>query len=393
MLDLNKLSLQLRQATLALEQDANGISYRQQYALQVWNQAVENDQLLGEKLLRSLDHLPWPMARPLEPLRQKSMSIPLPMPHTVVATDGSQIVPSHHEISPCYLINIGKIMYSYGTGEIPIQESEPYFYHLEKDLYIQMGRQRFSITEDFIGIERTLRELDDLAQLCQQAAKKNHPVVAMVDGSLTSLLQDLQNLPGDLAERILNRFLGSLDRIRQTKVPMCGYISHSRRSEVLHFLRLQICPYEDANCEKTCQEGEEPCSGIQPLADRNLWSEILKKGERSGLFGSTLKANEKLGAHQVCFFYLNNGYEVARIELPRWVADEPNYLDLVHTLCLSQVEKGYGYPIALAESHNRAVIKGSDRAQFYAMLSRKMIEGNRPVALSHKELKKRGGIA
>ena len=65
---------------------------------------------------------PWRLAIPAAGVTE---TFPLPTftgPHTVVATDGSQITPSHHEIALCCLINIGRILYTYGTGELPLAE-------------------------------------------------------------------------------------------------------------------------------------------------------------------------------------------------------------------------------------------------------------------------------
>jgi len=156
---------------------------------------------------------------------------------------------------------------------------------------------------------------------------------------------------------------------------------------------VQICPHKEIDCENLCAKKED-CDEIVPLYDRNIWQNLLKEGERSPIFASTAKIIEKYKDHQVCFFYLNVGRgEIARIEIPRWVVDNEDHLQLIHFMAYDQVQKGLGYPISIQEAHNRAVIRGSDRAQFYSMLSRKMIDGQMTVALSNKELRKRGGIA
>lgn len=61
---------------------------------------------------------------------------------------------------------------------------------------------------------------------------------------------------------------------------------------------------------------------------------------------------------------------------------------------LAQVQKGYGYPVALAEAHNQAVVRGSDRARFFGLLEQQLIKaGLRNVGTSYKEARKRGSIA
>ncbi|MGL6136837.1 MAG: DNA double-strand break repair nuclease NurA, partial [Planktothrix sp.] len=60
----------------------------------------------------------------------------------------------------------------------------------------------------------------------------------------------------------------------------------------------------------------------------------------------------------------------------------------------AQVQKGYGYPVVLAEAHNQAVVKGGDRTRFFTMLEQQMIKaGLKNVGISYKEARKRGSIA
>ena len=51
-------------------------------------------------------------------------------------------------------------------------------------------------------------------------------------------------------------------------------------------------------------------------------------------------------------------------------------------------------PQAIAEAHNQAVVKGGDKARFFALLEQQMIKaGLRNVGTSYKEARKRGSIA
>jgi hypothetical protein len=88
------------------------------------------------------------------------------------------------------------------------------------------------------------------------------------------------------------------------------------------------------------------------------------------------------------------GTEIARIEVPMWVAEDSKMLDQALGLMLAQVQKGYGYPVAIAEAHNQAVVRGGDRNHFFALLEREMIKaGIKNVGTSYKEARKRGSIA
>lgn len=394
MLNFTKLSSKISDISLELSQESEASSKRLKKALEVLDLAIDNDINLGETLTLNIDKFPWLVARPLELLKD---NIVLPDINTdkfsVVATDGSQITPSHHEIALCYLINVGQILYTYGTGEKPIQESEPFIYDSNQDFTVTSKKTPSNTSEEVIAIKRMLAEMRELANLCRIAKDRGHPAVAMVDGTLITWTITNQMWPEEYQMQILDKFLGVLDEIKSMEVPICGYISNSRRNDVVNLLRVQSCPHPEIDCENLCSK-KEACDEIVPLYDRQIWLKQLNKGERSPLFASSAKILEKYNEHQICFFYLNVGQdEIARIEVPRWVADNSEYMNLVHFICYDQVIKGRGYPIAIQEAHNQAVIKGSDRAQFYSMLSRRMINDHLRVSLSNKELKKRGGIA
>ena len=80
--------------------------------------------------------------------------------------------------------------------------------------------------------------------------------------------------------------------------------------------------------------------------------------------------------------------------MPAWVAEDDKLRESAFSLILAQVNKGYGYPVALAEAHNQAVVRGGDRARFFALLEQQMVKaGLQNVGTSYKEARKRGSIA
>jgi NurA-like 5'-3' nuclease len=100
------------------------------------------------------------------------------------------------------------------------------------------------------------------------------------------------------------------------------------------------------------------------------------------------------GLNSVYFCYVHVGTEIARIEVPEWVAQDTAQLDLALGMMLAQVHKGGGYPVTLAEAHNQAVVTGGDRTRFFALLEQQMIKaGLKNVGISYKETRKRGSIA
>lgn len=53
---------------------------------------------------------------------------------------------------------------------------------------------------------------------------------------------------------------------------------------------------------------------------------------------------------------------------------DPALLDLVHAVSLDQARKGNGYPVALAEAHQRAVVRGAERGLFYRMVEEALVK-------------------
>ena len=176
-----------------------------------------------------------------------------------------------------------------------------------------------------------------------------------------------------------------------------GYVSASRSTEAMNFFRLQTCPFETPNCFVNCSKNIErlPCQVIEPLRDSTLWGHMLLPGQRGPLWKSSLRILDLYDEVQRIYFcYINVGTEIARVEVPAWVAEDTKLFEQSLSLMLAQVHKGYGYPVALAEAHNQAVIRGGDRARFFALLEQQMIRvGLRNVGTSYKEARKRGSIA
>ena len=130
---------------------------------------------------------------------------------------------------------------------------------------------------------------------------------------------------------------------------------------------------------------------VNHLLDRDLFQELLEPGQRSAIFSTNSSVvREHYGEeHQICFFYLHTGDEVARIEVPRWVARNNDLLSLTHALVLDQCRRGMGYPVAISEAHEQAVVGGPDRQRFREMVEASLMEQGLPVYTSEKSRSKR----
>ena len=398
MLDLAKLAGQIPGISQHLRKEALASRQRLEQAQILLASAQTRQAELIAEQENWRDRLIFSAAVPVEPLDTRIDIQPPPYSHSVFATDGSQISPSHHEIAYCYLINVGRIMLHYGQSLHPLLDSLPEVFYKTEDLYI--AKEWGIRLEEWMGYRRNVSEAQMLSEMACRwvlppGGHPDIPNLAMVDGSL--IYWFLDGLPTEARTQILSPILAAWEQLKKTNIPLMGYVSASRSVEALNFFRLPACPHAHPNCVVHCGDlvDNYPCQKITPLRDATFWGSQLAPGQRSPLYRSSLRILDLYDDSQrVYFCYVNVGSEIARIEIPAWVAEDSNLFSQSLSIMLTQVQKGYGYPVALAEAHNQAVVRGGDRARFFALLELQLIRaGVRNVGTSYKETRKRGSIA
>jgi hypothetical protein len=337
----------------------------------------------------SMSKTSWLLATPLGDFDQKTPLPGRPSEYTVLASDGSQIYPDRHESFPCYLINIGSVVLGYGARAQAVLSSTPRFYFSEEDRFTVWDGKRVMVTPEVISVKRAVMELEELLALSQGVDGIR---VALCDGSL--ILWTLEGAPADFREATLERLSAALEGFRRAGVPLVGYISLPGSTDVINTLRLWLCPEEVSYCSRCPYAGQPqlPCQPIEGVADRSLFSLVLYEGERSQIFKSSSKILEFYGESAVCFFYLNTGDEIVRVEVPKWLAEDKELLDITHAVVFDQAKKGGGYPVALVEAHEQAVIRGKDREFFFDLLRESLVKSDLKVTLSRKGISKRRPI-
>ncbi|MEN9228879.1 MAG: DNA double-strand break repair nuclease NurA [Gloeomargarita sp. SZTDM-1c_bins_89] len=394
MLDFTKLVGQLPALSRYLAQETLANQQRLQVAQELWQLAAVQQSAWVERLQMAGKGLAFAPAVPLEPLETRVTLPPAPAVHTVLATDGSQIAPSHHEAVYCYLINIGYVLLHYGSGRLPRLDSLPQIFYQAEDLY--QCRQWGIRTEEWLSYRRTQLEATILAELAGEwrSGGWTEPAIALLDGSL--IYWFLEGLPAAAQTAILPPILEAWRTCQQVKVPVLSYLSAGRSLEVMHFLRLGLCPHLTPDCQAHCAGQPEgaPCDRLKPLRDTTLMQTQLQPGQRGPLWRSTQPILEHYGDQAVAFCYVHVGPEIARVEFPLWLATDREQLDQSLALLLAQVNKGYGYPVALAEAHNQAVVRAGDRARFFALIEEQLLRsGLGQFVPSAKESRKRESIA
>lgn len=339
-------------------------------------------------------------ASPREDVGARHAPPALPPDFAIAATDGSHIATDRHLPLRCYLINIGGCLLTYGARSDARFFSEPCLYARDEDLYLTDQASSMSevpVEGAILGVKRAVMEMEALAELAKQAPD-DMPLLALLDGTLILWGLSGQNVPAfvprTLIEKGLVPAMESLrEQARTRPLALASYISLPGSSEVVNALRLALCPYPVADCRQHCgaiRSGQRPCDTVYGFVDRHLFEKLLEPGERSALFATRSPiVRDHYGPHQVCFCYVNVGEEVARIEMPEWAAADGALLGLAHALVLDQCRRGHGYPVALSESHEQAVVTSGDRAQFRTMVEEALQDEHLPVYTSEKDRSKR----
>ena len=282
---------------------------------------------------------------------------PAPAPVTVVAADGSSITPDRFSTVRCYAINIGHAVLPYGVDMEPSLDAVAEV-GLDADLLEGEPDMRRAPRGLATRLLRDVRELERGAELAVSALEAG-PAALLLDGTLLPWDLHTRQASDEALAPYRDRTLAALDRLKACGEPlsMGAYISASAAREVVAALEV-LAP---------------PSPSAPPLTDGDIFRGLLAPGERSAIFHSRSTrpgtVESLLPGHEVALFYLRIGDDTARVELPAWAAT-PAQVERLHATLVDQCERCDGYPRALQEAHEQAVISAADREQFERLLAR-----------------------
>jgi len=396
------VSLDLAQVVAQIEEMATSLKAREgerraklDFALDTLQSPAAELNQLRQKIETS--KTTWLVAGLRERIDLCQPALPCPEDIIILASDGSHIDVDRHHAAHCFLINIGIAQLQYGQNPDAWLSSSPSLYFKDDEVVVSSPDGRREVIEgQLLGIKRSIEECRLLAERASWL-ETSLPVVALLDGSLI-----LWSLTGRtyqdfvIHELLVDGFLKYLDKLREIsrgrQLAVASYISFPRSTDVVNALRLAICPHQPVDCDHYCPgkfEGRE-CDAVAGLLDRDLFARLLAPGERSAIFSSRSSVVGKYyGAHEVNFFYIKLDGEVGRVEIPLWVAEDKKLVELVHSAILDQCWRGLGYPVALSEAHEKAVVTGADREQFWSLVERTLAEDRIWLESSAKQRSKR----
>jgi hypothetical protein len=307
--------------------------------------------------------------------------------YTVLSVDGSQIYPDRHMFGgSCFLINVGGIVLTYGPGGGVSFFSQPRVF-VPQDVAAKVGEPNFS--QDLVDLVREEFELKKCALQSEQLLARHKNVIALFDGSLVFF--HLEQKSPQVRAYFMQEYLAQLEYLYHLRIPIAGYISLPRGGDLANYISFELSTFTECD-----YAGMPECHGIgQPdvdgVLDAHIASWMLGPMQRTGVFASTASVASSYPEHLRPYFcYVHVGQEIGRIEVPAWVAQDRELIDKVCSVVVDQCDKGRGYPVAIAEAHEQAVVKGADRDFFYHLIHKMGIAEQKKFRISQKSLKKRG---
>ena len=312
-------------------------------------------------------------------------AIPLPAAppaqYTALATDGSQIPLDRHAVAPCYLLNVGEIALHYGSGERPRLTSQATLHYKDDEVY-QEGGEGVPLSDKIIANRRLLAESAALAALI--AENHDRHALALVDDPL--ILWTPQGESEAEQRKVIDDFCKMLEAARQCDTPIAGYVSRPGHKDVVGALRLTLC------AEDCPHDAKSPCAALAALTDAQLFAALLPSpGERSPVFGS---ASRVLSLYppdqQIAFFYLNAGDEIARVEVPQWVADDERLAGPDRTSsAATRPARGRATPWPCRRPTSGPSSAAPERDAFFRLVESAFVRESVPALTTRKALAKR----
>ncbi len=395
-LDLGETIVQLDQVSESLGRGHGDRLAR----LEELRQAASGVSPVEAQRLTSEPGIPFLAAQVTDTLLGNAAPPPPPGDWTALSVDGSHIDVDRHLPVACYLLNLGGCILTYGAGADARFFSRPHLAAREEELYLRdpgSANQEEAITGNLLGLYRTVRELTVLLEEARQCPA-DRPVLALVDGTLVLWGLAGQGYPEFVRDFIIKELLRALDGFnelaQEREVTLAAYVSLPRTTEVVNAIRRCLCSHGLERCRLSCSYRRselEPCSRANDFLDRELFARELAPYHRSPIYktNSSVPRDSYGDEQQVYFYYLHAGEEIARVEVPTWVVEKESLLSLGHSMIAEQCRKGQGYPVAITEAHEQAVVTGRDRQLFREMVAETLERQGLPTYTSQKERSKR----
>jgi hypothetical protein len=300
-------------------------------------------------------------------------SYPLPVSAiqaTLIAADGSQINPDRHAPLQFSLVNVGAITMRLNSGEAPKIDTESEL--LYGDDLLPNG---IPLSDGMVALKRDVAERTKLDELSKGI---KGPIVTFTDGPI-----ELWGARGEDTQSYFDyveKYKGVLSRLQSRGVITAGYVDKPSADLVVRLLEIMMADNEQMQKLREFH----PLRGV---SDRWLYGErenpLLPPGHRSAVFQIQSSSEKSYkGVLSLHFFYLNVGTEghpwPVRVEVPKWVVDDKEKLDLLHGVLVEQCRMmgSRPYPYLLHRAHETAVVKNEEKQQIEQLLTLELRKNN-----------------
>lgn len=349
-------------------------------------------------LVRQSDISGYRGAAPLDPPHSHPINAIYPPPDlpgraTIIAADGSQIYPNEREPVHYYLLNLGLFIYHHGFDHLPEQITMPVLaYH--KD-HVHDERKRV-VSNRTVDARRTVAEMQALADMAWELKNRiDHPIIALYDNNL--MFWTNTDITG--GAELMRNYQSALQKLYDVqangiRTSLAGYVDSPHRARVVLRL-LYLLSLENEQAIKENEQRLAEGGDLEGLRDRHLFNSVLRPGERTAVMVQNSPRNLAYRQHnpsqEIAFFYIKVGTDsqsnIARVDIPMWVAQDEAAVNDLHALLLAQatMQGRNPYPYALTRADELAYVSGKDKAKLDEMvrieLRRKGID---PLGLTHK---------
>ncbi len=277
---------------------------------------------------------------------------------TLIAADGSQIVPSRHDAIQYYVINVGAIAMQIGSGNTPEVFTETQLRVLD-----EFDDTFFSDSQ--IALQRDVAERKSLLEISK---KYSGTIISLTEGQLELWgAVDPENARD--FEKNLQDYLDVLKELEKRKAITSGYVDKPGANWVTRLLEIATISKNELNNLRKYR----PLLGVTDLW---LFSQVLGEHERSAIFKLQAKSAEKYtDSLSIHFFYINVGDKkkpkIARVDIPLWVASDKVTLDNLHGVLIEQskIMANEPFPYLLHRAHEIAVVTHREKEEIDRMLT------------------------
>ena len=252
------------------------------------------------------------------PSEEEAEAVAAPEPPaaaTIVAADGSQIYPNEQAPIHYFLLNLGALVYHYGSERTPDPFTQPRLFFHKDHVHDKYGRL---IRNRTVDDRRNVAEIQFLAERAWEYRDEARPLVALYDNRL------MFQPAGEHQENasFFRQYMGALVHLHDAGAVLAGYIDNPLRGE--RFIRLlYLLSLESEEQLRETQHGA-PAGDLEGIRDAQFFRLILEPGERSAVMVQNsprnLEFKERGENYEIAFFYLNVGSafmpHIVRVDIP-----------------------------------------------------------------------------